>query len=56
MNWPVYFACGRKKAYPNLREAYAGVRRSAEHGIPDLKPYKCPFCSQFHNAKVKVNA
>lgn len=52
----VYWDCGRKKAYPNLREAYTGVRESLKDGIAGLKPYRCPHCNLFHNATVKIHA
>lgn len=42
-----YRGCGSKAVFISRREAQARVRRNHDAG-PRLRPYRCPWCGQWH--------
>ncbi|MGI6218092.1 MAG: hypothetical protein ACOYIK_10845 [Coriobacteriales bacterium] len=41
-------ACESKNAYDSRGEAQAAIAACEEHGVRNLRCYKCPYCGKWH--------
>lgn len=48
-----HWMCGAKIRYESESDALARAARSAYHGAPLLRAYKCPYCDGWHLTKRK---